>query len=146
MEQIAKDKNISIELSIDKSIILYGDKKKIDQIYRIFIDNAIKYSNHGNKIEITATDNYYGDFNKDNKNGVLVQFKDKGIGISKKDLPHIFERFFRSDQVSDTPGTGLGLSIAKELISLHLGSIYVESEYGKGSTFSVFFPRHKSKI
>jgi PAS domain S-box-containing protein len=146
MGQIAQEKNISIELSIHKSIILYGDKKKIDQIYRIFIDNAIKYSKFGSKIEIKAIDNYLGDFNKDKQIGVLLQFEDKGIGISEKDKQHIFERFFRSEQVSDIPGTGLGLSIAKELINLHLGSVYVESAYGKGSTFSVFFPRIERKI
>ena len=59
---------------------------------------------------------------------------------SKKDLQSIFQRFFRSEQVGDIPGTGLGLSIAKELIKLHGGEVWAQSDYGKGSTFSIFLP------
>ncbi len=145
MKPIAREKNIAVEVSIDQNISLNGDPKKIDQIYRIFIDNAIKYSKSDSTIEIKAIDNYIGDFNKDNQKGVLIQFKDNGIGILNEELPHIFERFFRSEQVTDIPGTGLGLSIAERLIELHSGSVYVESEYEKGSTFSLFFPKIERK-
>ena len=145
MKPIAQEKNISIDFSVDKDLFLYGDKKKVDQIYRILIDNAIKYSEKNSTIKINVIDNYIGEFNPNKEDGILIQFKDKGIGIEKEALAHIFERFFRSEKVTDIPGTGLGLSIAKELIKLHLGIIYVESEYGKGTTFSIFFPRTEDK-
>ena len=146
MEPIGNQKNIVFKVAISKDIKLYGDSKKVDQIFRIFIDNAIKYSKEKNIIEIKAIDHYKGQYNPNAQDGVLFQFEDKGIGISEKDISFIFQRFFRSDQVSDIPGTGLGLPIAKELIELHNGKLYVESEYGKGTIFYVFFPRIEKDI
>jgi len=146
MEPIGNQKNITFKVAISDDIKLYGDSKKVDQIFRIFIDNAMKYSNEKNSIEIKAIDHYKGQYNLSTKDGVLFQFKDNGIGISEKDIPFIFQRFFRSDQVSDIPGTGLGLPIAKELIELHNGEVYVESEYGKGAIFYVFLPRIEKEI
>ena len=72
---------------------------------------------------------------------MLFQFQNHGIGISKEDLPHIFERFYRASNAGEISGTGLGLSIAKEIVQLHQGEMYVESELGKSTTFSIFFPR-----
>ncbi len=144
MELIGSVKNIIFEVDVSKDILLIGDIKRIDQIFRIFIDNCIKYSKNNNKVEIKAIDNYIGI--NSSKSGVLIQFKDYGIGISEEDLPHLFERFFRSEQVSNISGTGLGLAIAKELVELHEGEIYVDSEYGKGSTFAVFLPRIKTPL
>jgi len=95
MEPIGNEKNITFSVDIDKNIKLYGDTIKIDQIFRIFIDNAIKYSKEGNKIEIRAINHYKGKYNMDEKDGVLFQIKDYGIGISEEDLPSIFQRFFR---------------------------------------------------
>ncbi|MHA1257503.1 MAG: ATP-binding protein, partial [Promethearchaeota archaeon] len=146
MEPIGNQKNITFRVDISDDIKLYGDSKKIDQIFRIFVDNAMKYSNEKNSIEIKAIDHYKGQYNPHAKDGVLFQFEDNGIGISEKDISSIFQRFFRSDQVSDIPGTGLGLPIAKELIELHNGEVYVESEYGKGAIFYVFFPRIEKEI
>ena len=146
MEPIGNQKNITFRVEVSEDIKLYGDSKKVDQIFRIFIDNAMKYSKDKNTIEIKAIDHYEGKYNPNVKDGVLFQFEDNGIGISEKDISSIFQRFFRSDQVSDIPGTGLGLPIAKELIELHNGEVYVESEYGKGTIFYVFFPRIEKEI
>ncbi|MFX0076795.1 MAG: PAS domain S-box protein, partial [Candidatus Hermodarchaeota archaeon] len=146
MKPIGEGKKISFKIDISEDIKLYGDSKKIDQIFRIFIDNAIKYSREGSSIEIKAIDNYKGIYNEKNKEGVLFQFKDTGIGISEKEIPSIFQRFYRSAQVTDIPGTGLGLSIAKELLDLHSGDVYVESELEKGTTFYLFLPRIEKKI
>jgi len=85
MEPIGNEKNITFSVDIDKNIKLYGDTIKIDQIFRIFIDNAIKYSKEGNKIEIRAINHYKGKYNMDEKDGVLFQIKDYGIGISEED-------------------------------------------------------------
>jgi len=141
LEPIYREKNIEIEVDVNENIQLEGDPKRMDHIYRIIIDNAIKYSNINSKIEIKAIDNYKGVYNPEKKPGVLIQIKDYGIGIPKKDLTLIFDRFFRSDHVKDISGTGLGLSIAKDLVHLHHGKIYVESEVGNGSTFFVLLPK-----
>jgi len=143
MEPIGKQKNVTFKVNIDPNLSLWSDSKRLDQIFRIFIDNAIKYSARDSKVIIKALDFYRGYLNKQNIDGVLFTFDDNGIGIAKEDIPHLFKRFFRSDKVSDIPGTGLGLSIAKELIELHGGSVEVQSQLMKGTKFSVFLPRIK---
>ncbi|MFX1356049.1 MAG: MASE3 domain-containing protein [Promethearchaeota archaeon] len=145
MQPFEKVKETDFSINIDDNIKLFGDVKRIEQIFRIFIDNALKYSKENRKIEISAIDNYKGKYNRKERQGVLLQFKDNGIGISQNDVKHLFERFYRSEQVSNIPGTGLGLTIAKELVKLHDGEVYVDSELGKGSTFSIFLPRITSQ-
>jgi PAS domain S-box-containing protein len=140
LEPIGKEKNIHFEINIDESLHLKGDPKRVDQIFRIIIDNAIKYSKENSKIEIQALNNYQGKYNLNESPGVLFQFKDYGRGIPKEDIPHIFERFFRSSNVNEISGTGLGLAIAKDLIEAHNGEIFVDSELEKGTTFRVFLP------
>lgn len=71
---------------------------------------------------------------------VVTQVSDTGIGISKEDLPHIFERFFKADRSRSTSGSGLGLAIAKHIVQIHGGNVWVESELGKGSTFGFSLP------
>ncbi|MFX1314858.1 MAG: MASE3 domain-containing protein [Promethearchaeota archaeon] len=144
MEPIGKFKDLKFEINVDDNIRLYGDPKRIDQIFRIFIDNAIKYSKKGGTIMIKMIDKYKGLYNPKDKDGVLVQFIDYGIGISEEDKKNLFQRFFRSEQVSDIPGTGLGLAIAKELLDFHKANVFVDSELGKGTTFSIYLPRIKS--
>ena len=142
MEPIGKEKNIDFEVNVDDNILLKGDSKRIDQVFRIIIDNAIKYSDENSKVEIKSIDSYQGKYNLNRNPGVLFQFKDYGRGISTEDLPRIFERFFRSSNVNEIAGTGLGLAIAKDLIEAHKGNIFVESELGKGTTFILFLPYH----
>jgi signal transduction histidine kinase len=139
----SKEKNIKIITEIEKSIILRGDPLRISQIIRILLDNAIKYSLNDSIVYLSVTDNYKGDFNKHSIDGILIEIKDQGIGIREKDLPFLFERFFRSSNVVNLQGTGLGLSIAKDLIELHGGDIYVDSIYEKGTIFSIFIPTNK---
>lgn len=134
-------KSIALKVDINTKISLYGDEKRIRQILRILVENAIKYSKKNSTVIIKAIDNYHGEFNPTAQGGTLLQVIDSGRGIPKEDIPYIFDRFFRSKDVSDKRGTGLGLSIAQEMISLHHGEISVDSKYGEGSTFSVFFPR-----
>jgi PAS domain S-box-containing protein len=140
LEPIGKEKNIRFEINIDESLHLKGDPKRVDQIFRIIIDNAIKYSKENSKIEIQAINNYQGKYNPNGSPGILFKFRDFGRGIPKEDIPHIFERFFRSSNVNEISGTGLGLAIAKDLIEAHKGEIFLESELEKGTTFYVFLP------
>ena len=122
---------------------MIGDLKRIAQIFRIFIDNAIKYSNERSIVKIKAFNNYKGELNPNSIDGVLIQFIDNGIGIRKEDIPNLFKKYFRTKDAINFPGTGLGLSIAETLTRAHKGEIFVESEYGKGTTFSIFLPRLK---
>ncbi len=141
MEPIGKEKNIEFEIDVDEDIRLKGDPKRIEQIFRIIIDNSIKYSNKFSKIKIQAINNYLGKYNLNNEPGVLFKFKDYGRGIPKEDLPSIFKRFFRASNVNEIAGTGLGLAIAKDLTQAHKGNIFVESGLEKGTTFYTFFPK-----
>jgi len=68
-----------------------------------------------------------------------VSVKDEGSGIEEKDIPRIFDRFYRADKSRSSSGFGLGLSIAKRIVDMHKGKIFVESRVGKGSTFTVIF-------
>lgn len=141
MEPIGKEKNVDFEVDVDNQIQLRGDPKRIDQLFRIIIDNAIKYSMENSEVKIQAIEKYQGKYNINEHPGVLFQFKDYGHGIPKEDLPHIFERFFRSSNVIEIAGTGLGLAIAKDIIEAHKGNIFVESELEKGTTFHLFLPK-----
>jgi len=141
MEPIGKEKGIHFEVDIDDEIHLKGDPKRIDQLFRIIIDNAIKYSEENSKVEIRAIKNHQGKYNINKNPGTLFQFKNLGHGIPKEDLPYIFERFFRAGNVNEIAGTGLGLAIAKDLIEAHKGNLFVESESEKGTTFYLFLPQ-----
>ena len=134
-------KSLTIDVDINTKIMLNGDEKRINQIFRILLDNAIKYSERKSKILVKAIDNYNGEYNLNGVEGTLIKVFDSGRGIPKEDIPHIFDSFFRAKNVSDKRGSGLGLNIAQEMIYLHYGEIFVESDLGKGSTFSVFLPR-----
>ena len=114
-----------VKFNLEK-VIINGDKDSLTELSRILIDNAIKYSD-GKDVEIVTR-----------KPGIL-EVKDKGIGISEKDLPHIFDRFYRGDKAMGKDGYGLGLSIAKQIVDQHSAKIKVESKLSKGSTFKVIF-------
>ncbi|MFW9994023.1 MAG: ATP-binding protein [Candidatus Odinarchaeota archaeon] len=141
IEPRRKAKELTITVNVERDLYLYGDPQKIGQVFRIFIDNAVKYSDKRTKIKITSVDNYTGPCNPRKIAGMVIQFKDEGYGILEKDISHLFERFYRAKAVENIPGTGLGLSIADELVKLHGGDIFVDSEINRGSTFSVFLPK-----
>lgn len=130
---VAKAKKIKI-ISNVKDTKIEVEKNTLTELFVILLDNAVKYSGKGKKVtvESSKTDGH-----------IIVKVADQGIGITKEDVPHIFERFYRGDKSrtkSDTDGYGLGLSIAKEIVSKHNGSIAVESDSGKGTIFSVKLP------
>ena len=110
-----------------------GDRERIEQVIMNIVSNAIKYTADGGKISITA-----GTAGK----SVFVKVSDNGVGIPEKDLPMLFERFYRVDKARSraTGGTGLGLSIAKEIINQHNGDIRIESVYGEGTDVTITLP------
>jgi len=123
--------NLHIEGDIPKLNI---DVNYMDQVISNLIDNAIKYTPSGGKIDVKVED--IGRF-------VKVSVSDTGIGIPKEDLPRIFERFYRGDKSRNPSlgGVGLGLSIVKHIVEAHGGKVGVESELGKGSTFYFILPK-----
>ncbi|MFW9991316.1 MAG: PAS domain S-box protein [Candidatus Odinarchaeota archaeon] len=134
------EKQITVTVEVDPAIRLSGDPERIEQVFRVLIDNAIKYSDARTTITVTATNGHPGQSSSENNDGLMVHFRDQGRGIPAEDIPSLFTRFFRADNVKDLKGTGLGLNIARELVVLHGGDIQVMSELGKGSTFTVHLP------
>ena len=115
------------------SIWVEIDTDKMTQVIDNILNNAIKYSPDGGKITVSM---------KTTDTQLIVSISDQGLGIPKKDLPLIFDRFYRVDKARSRAqgGTGLGLSIAKEIVKQHNGFIWAKSEYGKGSTFTIVLP------
>jgi two-component system phosphate regulon sensor histidine kinase PhoR len=112
---------------------LHADESRLQEIIYNLLDNAVKYSQSGGSITIGAA--AVG-------NQIRLSVKDQGIGIAARDLPRIFERFYRVDKARsrELGGTGLGLSIVKHIAQLHGGRVEAESEPGRGTTISVILP------
>jgi len=129
MKPMAKLKKITLTQRITKLPPVEADGRRVATVLTNLIENAIKYTLNGGRVTVEA---------KQRGNQILVQVRDSGMGIAKKDLPNLFTKFF---QVNHTkPGAGLGLNISKMLVEAHGGKIRCESELGKGSTFSFTLP------
>ncbi|MBI2617289.1 HAMP domain-containing histidine kinase [Candidatus Gottesmanbacteria bacterium] len=136
---VAQKKSIVIEKNI-QDVEIEANKYSLVDLFVILLDNAIKYSPDKSRLIINT---------QKTDGSILVSVKDHGIGISKKDLPSIFERFYRADSArskSESNGYGLGLAIAQKIVANHKGSIRAESILGKGSTFSVRLPLKQSSF
>lgn len=132
----------SLEFSLDLPRALpyvYADPEKVTRIIMNLVDNAINYTPEGGQIEVVA-DLQAGNDAQDEM--VRVQVRDTGVGISRENSSRIFERFYRVEEngIQEIPGTGLGLSIVRNLVELHGGEIWLESEPGVGSTFLFTLP------
>lgn len=134
-EEKSKIKNIKIDLFFNSEIVIQADEVRIEQIFRIILDNAIKYSYNNGIIKIIIENSQ-----KNGQKYVKISIQDFGRGMKKTDLDNLFQRFYRSPDVNKIKGTGLGLAIAKELIDLHNGLIEVSSHFGDGSIFSIYIP------
>lgn len=136
---LAIGKGIKIESKIAE-VSLEADQEKIIRLVIILLDNAIKYSNKDSLISVVGE-------TIDHAHKVKIEIQDFGIGIAEKDLPFIFDRFYRTSKSrSKEGGYGLGLSIAKQIVDLHQGSIEVKSQVGKGTTFIVKLPLFPSRL
>lgn len=125
-------KHIKFDINV-KQCKLYADKDKITQVIINLLSNALKYTDEGGHIKISAKQ-------KENKAELLIS--DTGIGIAKEDLQNIFEYLYRTDKSRDrgTGGSGIGLSIVKAIVDAHGGSIEINSELSKGSEFKIILP------
>ncbi|MCK1244075.1 cell wall metabolism sensor histidine kinase VicK [Streptococcus uberis] len=121
------------------SVWLEIDNDKMTQVIENILNNAIKYSPDGGKIRVKM---------KTTDSQLIISISDQGLGIPKKDLPLIFDRFYRVDKARSRAqgGTGLGLAIAKEIVKQHNGFIWAKSDYGKGSTFTIVLPYEKDVV
>ena len=130
----AELKNLKLKLQLKRPLPpITGDRNSLEGVFTNLVNNAIKYTPEGGEINIRA---------KGEGKNVRVEVSDTGIGISKDDLPRIFDRFYRvkSEKTRQIVGTGLGLCIVKQIVEAHLGTITVDSEEGGGSTFTVILP------
>ena len=131
-----KKQNLILELWPDDDAYVVADRDRINQVINNITTNAIKYSPEGATIRIYVTED---------KSYYKINVSDTGMGISKEDLPRIFERFYRVDKARSRAmgGTGLGLAIAKEIMEGHDGKLTAESEYGKGTTMTMWFMKNQ---
>ncbi len=133
VENLAKKKSIKIIKNVE-DINISADRQGLTELLVIFLDNAIKYSPDKSEVNLNI---------KKSGSYALIEIKDQGIGIEEKDMPLLFERFYRADKARtkrDTEGFGLGLSIAKQIADKHGGSIDVKSKSGEGTRFSIRLP------
>lgn len=133
VEKLAVVKEINFENTF-ADIKIKGDKVSLTELFVILLDNAIKYSPRQSEILITI--------GKTDRRA-YVEIKDRGVGITKEEVTHIFDRFYRSDPSRSkmkTDGYGLGLAIAQKIVQLHKGEIKVKSELSKGSVFTILLP------
>ncbi|QIF05685.1 HAMP domain-containing sensor histidine kinase [Roseimicrobium sp. ORNL1] len=132
LRSLAAERNVQVHLDL-KSAMALGDPTQLKQVIANLLVNAIEYNRPGGEVKLAVFQD---------TTGVVFVVSDTGVGISSRDLPHVFDRFYRADNSrSSAEGhTGLGLSICKAIIESHRGTITVASELGKGTTFTVMLP------
>jgi two-component system phosphate regulon sensor histidine kinase PhoR len=132
LSPLAERQQVTIATNLATDLpIIRADNDRIRQTLVNLVHNAIKFNHLGGKVTVST---------KADRESVIASVSDTGIGISKEDLPHVFERFYKANKARAGGGSGLGLAIAKHTVQAHGGSIWAQSEEGKGSTFSFSFP------
>lgn len=136
-EPLVQMQRIKLEVDCSEVISLVADKERLQQLFVILMDNAIKYTSEFGCISISC---------RKQSSQVLIKVIDTGIGIESKDLPYVFNRFFRADKVRtrEKGGVGLGLAIAQWIVEKHSGKIWIKSESGMGTEVYVSLPIEKS--
>jgi two-component system NtrC family sensor kinase len=133
MRSTAESKGLTLESDIPEELpMVLGAPIRLRQMIGNLLDNAVKYTPPEGVIHIEG---------EGEGNQVILRVRDSGPGIPAADQPYLFDKFFRASNVpEDLPGTGLGLSIVKSIVDNHDGRIWVESELGQGTTFTVVLP------
>ena len=129
----AHDKDVTMRIQADPAAAVIGDRRRLGQIVRNLLDNAIKFSPKGASVDLEA---------RREPGSTSFSITDRGPGIPKSERDKIFQRFYQIDRSRSKtrPGSGLGLAIVKHLVHLHGGTVEVEGEVGQGSTFRIIFP------
>jgi two-component system phosphate regulon sensor histidine kinase PhoR len=138
LESVAKQRQVVMEFSIPDDLTVVCDWSSLTRILANLLDNAVKYTEPGGRVGVTAARS--GDT-------VAISVSDTGVGIASTDLERIFERFYRVDKARsrELGGTGLGLSIVRHLAEACGGRVSVESQLGKGSRFTVTLPAPEAR-
>jgi two-component system phosphate regulon sensor histidine kinase PhoR len=137
VSDFAQEKNISLDLDlsgISEGCSLFWERDRVQQAVFNLLDNAVKYTPPGGGVHLSA---------READKSVVISVTDTGLGIPKEHLARIFERFYRvdRDRSRELGGTGLGLSIVKHIVEAHRGTVEAQSELGRGSTFTLTFPK-----
>jgi len=135
IRQKAGEKNIRIASAIPEDLpLIRADRDRLSQILINVLDNAVKFTPEGGSVSLSAA--------PADGNEVVVKIADTGIGIPRDEIPRLGERFYRVDKTRsrELGGTGLGLSIVKHLVTAHKGRMEIESQLGRGTTVSLYFP------
>lgn len=130
-EGVAEERHIALTCSMDSVPPLRGDRRRLQRALANLIDNALKYTPSGGRVEVTLGHN---------GERVEIAVRDTGPGIALEEQAHLFERFYRGDRSRHLPGNGLGLSLARAVAHAHGGDIRLESRPGSGSTFILSLP------
>ncbi len=138
LKESAEQSGVTLEILAGRERPVRGSQRDLTLLVRNLIDNAIRYSHEGDKVHVEV---------ESDGEEVTLRVTDTGIGIPSRDIPRIFERFYRVDRARsrETGGTGLGLAIVKHVVDNHGGSVEVESELGRGTTFRVRLPTARGR-
>ena len=133
LEDAAREAGVTLEIETSDERPIRGSQRDLALLVRNLVDNAIRHSHAGSEVRVGITCEH---------DVVTLRVSDTGIGIPSKDIPRIFERFYRVDRARsrETGGTGLGLAIVKHVVENHGGTIEVDSELGRGTAFAIRFP------
>jgi two-component system phosphate regulon sensor histidine kinase PhoR len=142
MRSEAEKKHITLDMQVEENIYIEADEDRLRQILINLLSNGISYTPEGGKVKVSVEPVHSSTDRDGEYERIRLIISDSGIGIPKKDLPRIFERFYRVDKARSrsSGGTGLGLSIVKYLVEMHKGTIQVESEVGIGTKFVIELP------
>lgn len=138
-EPVAADRGLRMASSVAPGLTLWADGGRLFQVLANLVDNAVKYTPTGGAVLLYADRSTSG-------NDIIIIVADSGSGIPEKDLPHIFERYYRGEKIRCSTGTGLGLPLVQGIAKAHGGWVAVKSAIGKGSMFSVVLPAGDEQI
>jgi signal transduction histidine kinase len=133
LDPLVKRQQAKVSIKVPRNLRVKGDPRRLAQVFKALIDNAVKFSPRGARVEVRA----------ERSNGsIVLRVADRGIGIDEGNRERIFERFYQVDNTATRRygGTGMGLALVAKLVEMHRGNVAVESHPGKGSTFIVVLP------
>lgn len=131
-QYVAEEKRITVALQVSETCEVPVDRIRIRQVFANLLDNALKYTGNGGRVEIRT---------RCEASQAIIEVTDTGMGIPPEEISRIWERLFRGDRSRSQRGLGLGLSLVKAIVEAHGGAVSVQSKVGQGSTFSVMLPR-----
>jgi signal transduction histidine kinase len=133
LRTLATERGAAISFTGGQPVMIYGDRFRLRQIFMNLVDNALKYTPYGEEVRVVL---------EQDSSRARITIADVGPGIAEKDIPFIFDRFYRVDEARNRAqgGTGLGLALVRSFTEAHGGTVEVKSRPGQGTVFTVFLP------